>query len=406
MLLLAMVLGCSGGGAVSDRLVGVVRERAECARKLLAIFKNTQNKASLEAASSELQDILIEIVKLEIERMDLRGKFEGSEPSIKQRERLALRGYELSKELNLPQLGKDLEREIVRVNRVPGASEYLEGLVEKVANQFGEKKRDVKDYLRSQVLSKEAIAKKDLEEQRKREQERKERERERDSRRQERIARNDPVTPRHEEEPVIEKDPQEQWLEDLDSKTFFRVEEAFENLNKIDPSTVSDEFRQKVAMKARDVATDFSSFHSTRAEATRALVIWGGEFSEPYLVRVLIRADDKETQNEALKGLLKFKSTKGVEAATKILDSRQSDYDLVFKYLELAGPLAEEPILRNVRPKDLALTQKIVQFLGRHGSLKSFKAFSLLEKSDYYPALKADIDAAREAIRERQKQNK
>lgn len=38
--------------------------------------------------------------------------------------------------------------------------------------------------------------------------------------------------------------------------------------------------------------------------------------------------------------------------------------------------------------------------------MKSFKAFSLLEKSDYYPALKADIDAAREAIRERQKQNK
>ena len=202
---------------------------------------------------------------------------------------------------------------------------------------------------------------------------------------------------------LSDKTPQElvSYFTHYDSEVAIR---AIRRINRVEPDSVSNEVKRDVAQTLKRVAFDRTNNSRLRNIAIEGLVLWGGKYSVPLLLELLEEEDaDSSQQGALLKALNHFEDYSAVEPAAKILAKGDYNMTLACEYLIKSGPDAEQAVLDHVRPTTFFLTQETIRLLGRIGTRKSFEAFKLLRRSTFYPALKQEVDDARKAILEREK---
>ena len=130
--------------------------------------------------------------------------------------------------------------------------------------------------------------------------------------------------------------------DNLSSSDYFKKKKAVEILVRTAPSDVaSPETKKKIARAFRKLA-EFGD-NSMKEEAVKGLVIWGGKFSGPILLRML---DDAGPFDESyiIKALGDIKYAKAATALTKRLGDWQSGRAAVGA-LRAMGEEAEDALL-------------------------------------------------------------
>lgn len=204
--------------------------------------------------------------------------------------------------------------------------------------------------------------------------------------------------------PVISPDDPnffKQNLADLKSSDFFRQEKALNRLVSVDVSKLTDpEMRKEVAQAMREVAFNDSAMPNMRSVAVRGLVHWGGKFSGPLLVQLLVE-DDHFLNDEVYKQLAIVKEPTAIDPLVAKLMGFDSEN--AAKCLAAFGPAAEDSVLANTRADNFITSRTVVQLLAKIGTKKSLPALKSLRQLHFYNLIAGDVQYAVQAIEQREK---
>ena len=204
--------------------------------------------------------------------------------------------------------------------------------------------------------------------------------------------------------PVISPDDPnffKQNLADLKSSDFFRQEKALNRLVSVDVSKLTDpEMRKEVAQAMREVAFNDSAMPNMRSVAVRGLVHWGGKFSGPLLVQLLVE-DDHFLNDEVYKQLAIVKEPTAIDPLVAKLMGFDSEN--AAKCLAAFGPAAEDSVLANTRADNFITSRTVVQLLAKIGTKKSLPALKSLRQLHFYNMIAGDVQYAVQAIEQREK---
>jgi hypothetical protein len=172
---------------------------------------------------------------------------------------------------------------------------------------------------------------------------------------------------------------------------FFKRDKAVRVLLRTSPSQVTPEQRKKIARAFKQLVEDDQ--HSLREEAIKGLVIWGGKFSGPILLKMLEDSKPFEVEH-VIKALGDIKYAKAAPA----LAAKLGDFFLgkhAAKALRQIGEEAEDALLVVAPTQDPDVCLAAVELLGDCGSVKSLP---LLRKGATSRNWRVR-DASKEAIR-------
>jgi hypothetical protein len=154
----------------------------------------------------------------------------------------------------------------------------------------------------------------------------------------------------------------------IDHNNFYR-DEAIDALLNATPSDVSSAgTRKKIAQSFKKLAE--GEGHSDKKKAVKGLVIWGGKFSVPILLKMLddVHGSDQE---EIIKALGDLKDPQAAVALT----ARLGDFfthDAAYAALKQIGSAAEEALLAAAPSDDPKICLSAINLLGEVGADKSF----------------------------------
>jgi HEAT repeat protein len=150
----------------------------------------------------------------------------------------------------------------------------------------------------------------------------------------------------------------------------FAKEKAIDALLNATPTEVSSpETRKKIAKNFKKLAESDSTFD--KKKAIKGLVIWGGQFSVPILLKMLDDSHHFE-QIEIMKALGDLKDPQAAEA----LASRLGDFsthDVAFAALKQLGSGAEDALLDVAPSEDPKICLAAITLLGNSGTEKSLE---------------------------------
>ena len=184
---------------------------------------------------------------------------------------------------------------------------------------------------------------------------------------------------REEEEKKKRLDPSapdyyEKLADHMVSKNPFEQSEAIDLLLRIDPAKVtSAETRTKIARGFKELAEE-GRFDNQR-KAVKGLVIWGGKFSVPILLKLLDN-HDKTLAREVIKALGELKDPRGAAPVA----ARLSDFfmrDEAQGALRNMGSVAEDALIEVAPTEDPRVCLAAVSLLGEVGTAKSFKVLRM-----------------------------
>ena len=170
-------------------------------------------------------------------------------------------------------------------------------------------------------------------------------------------------------------DPQyyDNLVERMLSGNFSHRDKAIAALLVADPAQVPADAAKKIARGFKTLADGDNIFD--RRKAIKGLVIWGGKYSVPILLRML-DADGFSNQEEILKGLAELKDPR----AAKVFAARLGDFrfhQLAVSALNDMGSGAEDAVLEVAPSEDAKICIAALTVLGNIGTDKSI---SMLQK--------------------------
>jgi hypothetical protein len=197
-------------------------------------------------------------------------------------------------------------------------------------------------------------------------------------------------------------------LQDLQSDWPPDREAALEHLTKAKPEDVkSKELRKQVAPAIKKIAFDEHASLESRRLAVQGLVVWGGKFSVPLLIKLL---DDKSfytfEHKTLFQALADLRDDRAIEPVAEKINGDPFGAEEAVRCLEVFGPKAEDALLKRPLPNFPQVTKKMVEFLGRYGTKKSLPQLRILQKHPSALFLQPELDQAIETINQRGKKAK
>ena len=160
----------------------------------------------------------------------------------------------------------------------------------------------------------------------------------------------------------------EKLADRLASSNFMYRREAMDVLLNTDPSQVtSAEARKKIARTFKQLAEDDSSFD--RKKAIHGLVIWGGKYSVPILLKMLDRGHPFG-EDEIIRALGELKDPQAAPALAARL-SHFSLHQAAFDALTDIGSGAEDAVREVGMTDDPKICMTAITLLGNIGTIKS-----------------------------------
>lgn len=143
---------------------------------------------------------------------------------------------------------------------------------------------------------------------------------------------------------------------------------AIDLLIAADTAKASAEVRSKIARNFKQMAEGGSSHD--KSKAIRGLVVWGGQFSVPILIKML-EGGERFVANDVIRALGELKDPRAVEpVAARLKDIRYRD--AAAAALRSIGPAAEDALIEIAPTTDPQLCLLAVNLLGDVGTPKSF----------------------------------
>jgi len=154
----------------------------------------------------------------------------------------------------------------------------------------------------------------------------------------------------------------------MTSSNLIDKSKAIDLLIAADTAKASAEVRGKIARNFKQLAEDGSSFD--KSKAIRGLVVWGGQFSAPILIKML-ESGDRFVANDVIRALGELKDPRAVApVAERLKDIRYRD--AAAAALRSIGPPAEDALIEIAPTTDPQLCLLAVNLLGDVGTPKSF----------------------------------
>ncbi|WP_237722686.1 HEAT repeat domain-containing protein [Singulisphaera acidiphila] len=189
---------------------------------------------------------------------------------------------------------------------------------------------------------------------------------------------------------VILEDFTDQALSDLKSPTLHLRKQALARLKNAPPNDRRDE----VAKAVEPMLSDPDGF--CRADAAKALAVWGGSENTPALLKSL-KDPAFNVRWAILDALRDMRDPKAAEALIDYLMT-SNDRGKAAEALKAIGPAAEEAVLRGLTHHDGFARMDVCKILQAIGTRKSIPALRDLVRAGQGHGL--DVMAAREALRQ------
>ncbi len=190
-------------------------------------------------------------------------------------------------------------------------------------------------------------------------------------------------------------------LLDLESKDYFRRNEAFQTL----ASQAPDGRRDQVCAKLLPVVLQKGNANfNERDSAAKALAVWGNEKMVPQLLP-LVTPDGENSQRHA--AIIILGGLKDKRAVVPLLHCLGRDKAAVKDALIAIGPAAEDDVLKSLHDREPFVRRDAAEILGEIGTTKSLEPLARAagDKKDFWvrdTALRA-VEAVRDRIRESRK---
>ncbi len=159
----------------------------------------------------------------------------------------------------------------------------------------------------------------------------------------------------------------------MTSSNLIDKSKAIDLLIAADTAKASAEVRGKIARNFKQMA-EGGSAHD-KSKAIRGLVVWGGQFSVPILIKMLESGESFVT-NDLIRALGELKDPRAVEpVAARLKDIRYRD--AAAAALRSIGPAAEDALIEIAPTTDPQLCLLAVNLLGDVGTPKSFEVLRM-----------------------------
>jgi hypothetical protein len=212
---------------------------------------------------------------------------------------------------------------------------------------------------------------------------------------------NSPVNVPNTAAPADSLESYKRSLSDLLSDDIGKQADAVEQLKKIKPSAdTSAEMRKELARAYKQVAFDEKRYSLQRVEAIDGMVVWGGNFSVPLLLKLL----DSNDHQIRLACYLKLAQLKDPRAIEPVAGQLRNDFcgNEVFDCLMAFGADAEDAVLKNF-PKRPDLIERTLDYLEKYGTKKSLPLLKSLHGSEHWFFIGEKVDKAQKVIEKRNK---
>ena len=188
----------------------------------------------------------------------------------------------------------------------------------------------------------------------------------------------------------------------LQSGGRFDSQKALKRLVDADTAKLDDpEMHKQIAKAIRDIAFDDSAMVDSRNLAIQGLVHWGGKFAGPVLVK-LLQEDPHFIQGEILKQLAVVKEPTAIDLVVeKLLDSGL-EAEAAANCLITYGPVAEDPVLANLRADNPRTVKLALKVLAEIGTEKSLPALDSLRNVHFARLIAKDRQRAAQMIQQRE----
>jgi HEAT repeats len=176
----------------------------------------------------------------------------------------------------------------------------------------------------------------------------------------------------------ISADDYDQLADALTSDNVFQQDKAIEALLHADPSKVSsEETRKKIAKAFKNLAEE--GHMDQQQKAVRGLVVWGGKFSVPILLK-LLNDSNPILQRDVIKALADLQDPRAAAPIAALLDNFHLK-DAARRALEDMGGSAEDGLIEAARPDNPDTYLTIITLLGEVGADKSLKILRATQNS-------------------------